>query len=259
LKARKPLSIFLAVQKALFLRELGMRFSVSRSGLFWTFFEPFMQVMVMVLIKVVLFGRSNTLFDFSVFLALNFTAYNMFKNILTKSMGSFKANKGLFVYKQVKPIDTIIARTLVELFLTGVIILFFLLIGLFFHYDMAVQNLPLVTLGFLWLALFGLALGIFMAVGNTFYPSLGRTLNIIMTFIMFGSAVFYTLEMLPRNIQAILLYNPLVHFMEMIHGNYFLTLSDSFVDYDYMTLWTVILLYLGLFLYHHLEERIISL
>ncbi len=149
--ARKPLQIFLAVQKALFLRELGMRFSVSKTGLFWTFFEPFMQIVIFVLIKLILFGHTTETFDFAVFLALNFTAYNMFKNIATKSMGSFTANKALFVYKQVKPINTIVARVLVEIFITSIIILAFFAIGAYFGFDLNVKHLPLVALGFLWL------------------------------------------------------------------------------------------------------------
>ncbi len=76
---------------------------------------------------------------------------------------------------------------------------------------------------------------------------------------MFGSAIFYTIEMLPSQIQTLLLYNPLVHFMEMIHGHYFHVLDDRFVDYSYMTLWTLIVLYSGLWFYRKLEERIISL
>jgi len=236
-----------------------MRFSVSKSGLFWTFFEPFMQVFIMVIIKVVIFGKAGDNFDFAAFLALNFTAYNMFRNILSKSMGSFTANKALFVYKQVKPIDTIIARVMVEVFVTGTIIVIFVLIGMYFGFDLNVKHLPMVALGFLWLILFAFSFGLFVAVSNTFYPSIGKTINIFMIFLMFGSAVFYAVEMLPPQIQTLLLYNPLTHFMEMIHGFYFYTLDDSFVDYAYMILWTLSPLYIGLVFYRKLEERIISL
>jgi len=257
--ARKPINIFLAVQKALFLRELGMRFTISKMGLFWTFFEPFMQIMVFIIMKLVLFGGSSENFDFAVFLALNFTAYNLFKNILTKSMGAFIANKALFIYKQVKPIDTIIARVFVEVFITGIIILIFIIIGVYFNFDLNIKNLPMVMLGMLWISFFGFSFGVFLAVGNTFYPSISKIINIFSTFLMFGSAIFYTIEMLPSQIQNYLLYNPLVHFIEMIHGFYFFTLNDRFVDYLYMLFWTITPLYLGLFLYKNLEERIISL
>jgi len=58
--------------------------------------------------------------------------------------------------------------------------------------------------------------------------------------------------------KEILLYNPLVHFMEMIHGNYIYELDDRFVDYKYMLLWTIIPLFMGMSLYMKLEKRIIS-
>jgi len=259
LNQRSSLLIFFAVQKALFLREFSMRFSVSKSGLFWTFFEPFFQVFVMVIIKVLLFGTSGENFDFAAFLALNFTAYNLFKNILTKSMGAFKANKALFVYKQVKPWDTILARILVEMFITGIIIICFVIIGIYFNFDLNVENLPMVALGFFALIFLAFSWGLLLAVSNTFYPSIGKTVTILMTFLMFGSAVFYTIEQLPFELQHMLLFNPLTHFMEMIHGYYFNVLNDEFVDYNYMLLWTVIPLYIGLWFYRKLEDRIVSL
>ncbi len=256
---RNYIQIFLAVQKALFLRELNMRFSVSRMGLFWTFFQPFFQVVLFVLIKVFLFGRTSENFDFAVFLALNFTAFNMFRNIVGKSMGAFTANRGLFVYKQVKPIDTIIARSMVEVFITGIIILIFIMIGLYFEFDMDIKNLGMVSLGYLWLIVFTFSLALFLAVANTFISSISNIIGFVMYALMFGSALFYTIDMLSPELQTLLLYNPLTHFMEMIHGSYFYTLDDSYVDYSYMAFWTVTLLFIGLWLYMKLEKRIISL
>ncbi len=187
---RKSLTIFLAVEKALFLRELSMRFSVGKSGLFWTFFEPFMQVFTMVVVKILLFGRVSNSFDFAVFLALNFTAFNLFKNIVNRSLGSFNANKGLFIYKQVKPIDTIFARALVEVYITSIIILIFVSIGLYFGYDLDVKNLPLVFLGFVIILFFAISVGIVVAIGNYFYQSIGKVFGIVMMILMFASVYF---------------------------------------------------------------------
>jgi len=256
--ARKPLQIFLAVQKALFLRELGMRLSVSKVGLFWTFFEPFFQILVFVLIKVMLFGRVGDEFDFAVFLALNFTAFNMFKNIVIKATAAFGANKALFIYKQVKPIDTIFARTLIEVFVTAIIIVIFLCIGFYFEFEMHVKDLTMVVFGFTWLIVFSLSIGVLMGVLNLFTQSVGKFVGFSMRILMYTSAVFYTIEMLPIEFQNFLLYNPLVHFMELIHGSYFFALDDGFVSYSYILLWTIIPLYIGLWLYLKFEERIIS-
>jgi capsular polysaccharide transport system permease protein len=64
---------------------------------------------------------------------------------------------------------------------------------------------------------------------------------------------------IPQTLQEILYYNPLVHFMEMLHANYFYSLTDDFVNYQYMLIWTVIPLFMGLWLYQKLEKRIVSL
>ncbi|NOZ91574.1 MAG: ABC transporter permease [Epsilonproteobacteria bacterium] len=255
---RVSFRVFLSVLHALFLRELSMRFSSGRMGMFWTFFEPFFQILVFVIIKIVIFGSRENNFDFAVFLAINFTAFNLFKNIVIKSIASFKANKALFLYKQVKPIDTIIARSMVEVFISSIIILIFFSIGFFFNYDIAVKDLTMVTFGFIYLIFFAFSFGLFLAVVNVFIDSVSKLINFFMTALMFSSAVFYTMDILPSNLRDVLFFNPVAHFMEIIHGFYFHSLDDSFVSYDYITVWTLSLLYFGLWLYSKLEKRIIS-
>ncbi len=257
--ARKPLQIFFSVEKALFLREINTRISVGKVGLFWTFFEPFFQISIFILIRVAIAGEGNASnFDYAVFMGAGFIAFNMFRNILSGSTGAFLANKGLFNYKQVKPIDTITARVLLEMFLTGIIVLMFVSIGFFFQYDIAPQNLLMVVFGYLWLLLFSFSVGLVVAVGNTFFLSIGKFISILSFGLLIFSAVFFPIISLPPEAQDILLYNPLVHFMEMIHGYYIYELDDRFVDYRYMTLWTITPLFIGMWLYSKLEKRIIS-
>ena len=256
---RKSLQIFLAVTKALFLRELNTKMSVGKLGLFWTFFEPFAQISMFILIRVILVGGSEgSNFDYAVFMAVGFIAFNMFKNILSRSTGAFLANKALFTYKQVKPIDTIVARVLIEVFITSIIVLVFVFIGFFFQYNITPENLLMVVFGYLWFILFSFSVGLVVAVGNTFFLSIGKFIGIFSFGLMIFSAVFFPLISIPPEAQKVLLYNPLVHFMEMIHGYYLYELDDRFVDYQYMALWTITPLFMGTWLYIRLEKRIIS-
>jgi capsular polysaccharide transport system permease protein len=265
LKKRSSLKIFLSVIRALFLRELEMRFSSGKSGLFWTFFEPFLQIFIFVSIRVAIANAKGTSanatnFDYAVFMASGFVAFNMFKHILNKSAGAFTANKGLFVYKQVKPIDTLISRLLVELFLTTIIISIFIAIGLLFGYENTIpKNILMVIASYLWLLCFSFGVGLVVAVGNTFFMSIGKFINVISFALLIFSAIFYPLISLPPAAQELLLYNPLVHFMEMIHGYWIDELDTSLVDYEYMLIWTIVPIFMGMWLYNKLEKRIISL
>lgn len=255
---REPLTIFIAVHKALFLRELAMKLTTHRLSFFWAFFEPFFQVFILVIIKFVVFGRGSDNFDFAVFLVSAFIGFNMFKHILSDSMGAFQANKPLFVYRQVKPIDTILARVSIEVFFTTVVMFIFIAIGFYFHFDMNIENIPLLIFAYIWLLVFSISLGILFAVVTFFSPSLKKIIGFIMMPLMFVSAIFYTVESLPSDVRVYFLYNPLIHFMEMIHGNYFYVLDTNYVDYNYMLLWTIIPLFMGLWLYTKLERKIIT-
>ncbi len=257
---RNPLKIFFYVERALFLREIEMKITVGKSGLFWAFFGPFFQVFLFVALHALIMNSDTGYnYDFTVFMASGFIAFNMFRSILNTSTGAFMANKGLFNYKQVKPFDTIIARVLIEMFMTSVIVIIFLLIGYFAQYDNVLpKNTLMVCLGYFWLVLFSFGIGLLVAVGNIFFISIGKLVGIFSFVLLFTSAVFFSLISIPVEIQKLLLYNPLVHFMEMIHGYYVYGLDDRFVDYRYMLLWTIVPLFIALWFYRKLEKRIIS-
>lgn len=265
MEKRSSLKIFLSVIRALFLRELEMRFSTGKSGLFWTFFEPFLQIFIFVSIRVAIANAKGTSanatnFDYAVFMASGFIAFNMFKHILSSSAGAFIANKGLFVYKQVKPIDTLISRLLVEFFLTTIILTIFITIGLLLDYENTIpKNILMVVVSYAWLLFFSFGVGLVVGVGNTFFMSVGKFINVISFALLIFSAVFYPLSSIPPAAQELLLYNPLVHFMEMVHGYWIDELDTSLVSYGYITAWTVIPIFIGMWLYNKLEKRIISL
>ncbi len=262
MRLRSPLKIFIAVERALFLREMDMKISIGRSGLFWTFVEPFMQVFVFVALHAAISNASGSVsssYEPTIFLASGFLSFNLFRGILSSSIGTFAANKGLFIYKQVKPIDTLFARVLVNLFLSAIVAILFLAIGFLLHYANLLPKNPLmVFLGLAWFILFSVGVGLLAAVGNTFFVSIGKLIGIASFLLLMLSGVFFPVVSIPPVAQELLLYNPLLHFMEMIHGYYLYGLDTRYVDYTYMLYWTIVPLFLGLWLYEKLEKRIIS-
>ncbi|HIO95920.1 MAG TPA: hypothetical protein EYG67_03785 [Campylobacterales bacterium] len=242
---------------ALFLREMNVRFSAGKMGYFWIIFEPLLQITIFVSVKVMLFG-ANSQFDFPVFITLGFIAFNLFRHTVDRSMTAFSANKGLYAYKQVKPIDALVSRVLAEILVSTIIVSIFIVVGFYFGFDMNAENLGLVILSFWWLIIFTFGIGLLVAVVGIFFDSFKKITKLILSPMMFISAIFYSMQDLPQSARELLWYNPLAHFIELIHANYFYTLDDGFVDYNYMVLWTMIPLFIALWLYRKLEKGIIS-
>ncbi len=254
----KVKSNFFNVVYALFLREIQTRFGSRKMGYFWAIVEPSVQIAVFLLVKIFLFTSSMPGIDYSVFLATGFITYNLFKNIIMNAMNAFESNQALFVYVQVRPIHTILARVLVEFLIFIFISLFFLSIGWYFHSNIIPDNLLNVIIAVLWFMLFGTALGILFAVIGTFYETFKKIINLIFTPMLFLSALFYTVDQLPPAVREYILYNPIVHFVELVHGSYIDVLHTDYVDYEYMFFWTIIPLFLGLYFYLKSERKIQS-
>ncbi|WOE69437.1 ABC transporter permease [Hydrogenimonas thermophila] len=254
---RKPFTIFNHVVKALVIREIQARFSSQKLGYLWAIIDPMVMIVAFSLVKMLFSHSSNSGYDYPVFLAVNFLAFDLFRNISLRSMDAFSANKGLFVYKQVKPFDTLVSKTIVESLIIGIVTIIFILIGLYFDFNMDVKDINMVIFGFLWIIAFAFGLGLFFAVIGTFYENFKKLVRIAYMPLLFVSALFYTVESLPPVARDVVLFNPLVHFIELIHGSYFHVLDTKYVDFTYMIFWTLLPFFLGLWIYVKSERKIV--
>lgn len=258
IKKRSSFSIFKSVVMALFLREVQTRFGTKKLGYVWAIVDPFTQIVAFSLIKVAIADASMPGIDYPVFLASGFLAYNFFKAVMNGSMQAFNANRALFSYKQVKPFDTILSRFFVEFLIFAVAVIIFVGVGLYIGLDIAVKDLNMVLFAVLWLGVFAFAIGLLFAVIGSFYETFAKIIGFLSLPLFFLSGLLYTVESLPQFAREMIVYNPVVHFIEMIHGNYFLVLNTQYVDYEYMMYWTFTPLFLGLYFYQKSEKKILS-
>jgi len=256
---RSSFTIFISVISALFLREVQVRFGTQRLGYLWAVVDPFVQIIIFSTIKTLASSSSMPGIDYPVFLASGFLTYNFFKDIMMGSMNAFNANKALFNYKQVKPFDTLVSRFFLQFLILSVAILIFIGFGLYFHLDIVPKDVNMLLLAIAWLGVFGFSMGLLFAVIATFYETFAKVMGYVSMPLFFGSGLLYTVDSLPQFAQKIILYNPVIHFIELIHGSYFHVLDTRYVDYTYMLYWTIIPLFIGLYFYIRSEKKILSL
>lgn len=258
MKKRSSFSIFRSSVFALFLREMYDSVGIKKIGYFWLFFDILFAVIVFTGLRGYLRGLHIPGLDTIVFIATSVMAFYFFKTTVKMLMNSFSDNQSLFDYRQVRPIDVLFSKFLFN-FYTRVLATFIMLfIGVYFEFDLSIKDFNMVMLSIVWLALFSLSLGLLFAVLASFFEVVRKLVGYMMLPLLFTSAVFYTVESLPPYLRGLIVYNPVVHFMEMLHGSYFHVLDTRYVDYVYMTYWTVIPLFLGLFFYTRSEKGIIS-
>lgn len=141
--------------------------------------EPVLHACFMLLLYTVLRTRSVAGADVAVWLVLGLTGYFTVQNVFQRSMGAVSANKALFAYRQVRPIDTVIVRAALETVM-GLIILVSILIVLALFGRQIAPEYPMESiLSFIGLILSGLGMGLIISVFSDLVPEFASLMNFI--------------------------------------------------------------------------------
>jgi len=218
--ARGAWEVQRAVVFALLLREMKARVGGQWVGAVWTLFEPLAHVAVMV----TLFGfiRSTVMSDieYPVFLVTGLLPFFLFQHLAMRLMDSIEANRGLFSYRQVKPLDTLLSRALVETLMNLAVYIFSLgILGWLDFHVLPRQPLQMIGVNLL-LFLFGTAFGVFAAVMTHQRPRLRSFVRMLFMPLYIGTGVIFKVDVLPREYIEWLLWNPLLHLIELSRASF---------------------------------------
>lgn len=258
-RKRTPWEIQRAVWFALLQRELKARFGGRWVGWFWVLFEPLAHIGYLL----VLFGSIRHHFmpgvSFELFLLIGLVGFFMFRDASLRVMGSVDGNRALFGYRQVKPIDPIIARVALDTLLHTAVLAVFLLVFEWAGID-AMPARPLEVLAcFVLLLAFGLGLGLLFVVLTDDVPQVRIVIRLAYLPLYLISGVIFPLQALPPGVLDWLTWNPLLHLIERLRGFYF----DQYVVLPEASLgfaaeWALVTLAVGMGLYRLRRHRLLA-
>ena len=250
--------IQLNVIRALYYRELLTRITRIKFGLLGIFIEPLGGVIVwLVLIGYRRGFRPVFSLDLVIFLVIGNLTYQLFSQIARRSVNAVQANEALFYYRNVKPVDTIISRSIVEINSYGIVYLATILGYYFIFNKWRLDNLPLVFVSFLCAALVATGLGLVFMIAGHRYILVKQIVSIVFRPLYFVSGAFFPLATLPQWLKPFLSWNPLLQAIEIgrkgFSDDYLL---DPLISLSYLLQITFIILTIGLFVYIK-NERIL--
>ncbi|AUU92845.1 ABC transporter permease [Phytobacter diazotrophicus] len=255
---RSGLEVQQATVKALFLREIKTRFGKYRLGYFWAVLEPAAHLLVLMVIFGFIMHRTMPDISFPVFLLNGIIPYFIFTNITNRSIGAIEANLGLFNYRPVKPIDTIIARASLETLIYAAVYLILMAIVWVLGEEYSVTNILILVFSWFLLIIFSCGLGlVFMVLGKTF-PELAKFLPIVLKPLYFISCIMFPIHSVPKEYWHYLLWNPIVHAIELSRESVVAGYLTDGVSLGYLALSAIIMLFIGLALYRTREEAMLT-
>ena len=259
LKPRSSFQIQKSVIFALVLREARARFGERRMGAVWTLIEPICHLLIFTVLFSLIRGRTVAGVEYPVFILVGMAPFLLYRNTALRLMDSLRENRSLFAYKQIKPLDTYVARVLVETCISATVYAILVFGFAWYGFDMAVSN-PLQWVATLSLGLlFAFGLGIFLALITHALPSAKVVIRMAFFPLYFISGVLMPASYLPQAMMPLLLLNPFLHLVELIRAEvlpHYIPVDG--VSEEYVITFTVILLFVALGSYRARRLHLIS-
>jgi len=242
-------------------RDFTARYLGTNLGFFWAVAQPLAMILIYTLVlsavmKPALPGRGGP-FAYSIYLCAGITLWQLFSELLTRSIGVFVHNATLLKKAALPKLAFPIVVTLSGLTNFAVIFALFLaftaVIGAFPGASLAAM-VPVILL----LACFALGLGVLLGTINVFYRDVEQSVAMLLQFWFWLTPIVYPGRALPGFAADLLAVNPLwpiVHFAQTIF------VEDRVPPWSmlaYPTLAAAVLLALGWLAFRRLAGEIVD-
>jgi lipopolysaccharide transport system permease protein len=239
--------------KQLVKRDFTAKYKDSFLGVIWSFLNPLLVMLVFTAVFSVLFAR--TIENYPVYLLAGRIVYDLYNNGSRGAMNSIKGNaailKKVYIPKYMFSVSTITYEFIN--FLISFVILFGVMLatGAQFHLTTVFAIIPVALLVCL---VFGV--GLVLAVFNTYFTDVGYLYNVFTILLMYASALFYPIEIVPAAIQKIFTLNPvycaITCFRECVVYGVFPNVSTL----AYLATFSISSLFIGILIYNIYEKKL---
>ena len=256
---RSSLAVTLGVWKALFLREAVDRVSRTRAAWLWVLLEPVVHIVfLMLLFAVFRVGVLGGL-HVTVWIMVGLLGFFMFRHPAAAAASVLYNNQVLFAYRQVKPVDAVLVRAVLEGFIVTVIAACVLSATALYGLVSFPADPMLVIGGFFGLWLYGLGYMLMSSVAVIVVPEIGKALMLALLPLYLVSGVMFPLTVIPPQYRDLMLINPILHGVEITRAGFashYEVLGDLSLAYLYGC--ALLAIFLGLALHRYFARRLAS-
>lgn len=215
-KLQNGWSVQLRVIHALMIRELTTRFGRENIGFLWIMVEPLLFAGLVGLIWSVTKGPTEHGIGIIAFVATGYIPITLFRHGVSRSVAAFTANSSLLYHRQVKIVDFILVRFVIEV-IGGMMAYLFMGVVLVLVNEMPVPaDVGLLIAGWFVYAFFCFSLCLIIAPLSELSEVIEKFIPVT-TYVMIPfSGLFYMLSWMTPQVREYLMLSPFVNGMEMM-------------------------------------------
>ncbi len=240
--------------RELVLKGIKLKYRRSYLGILWSLLEPILMTAVLTIVFGTLFGNNDKLFP--LYILCGRLLYSFFSSATNMSLRAIRANasmiKKVYVPKYLYVLSSNIFSYIIFLISLVVLLGLSLILKVYPTWYFLLIWIPLVLL-----FLFSFGVGMILATIGVFFRDMEYLWGVILTVIMYASAIFYyPTKILASNYGWLLKYNPLFHIIDMFRDCVMGNPMDSF-SVIYTTIITLISVIVGCVFFVKKQDKFI--
>ncbi|MFW6031112.1 MAG: ABC transporter permease [Myxococcota bacterium] len=246
----------LRVINAMALRETRTRFGQHRLGYVWALVEPLTFIAMFAGMYAIVGRTPPGGMGIIPFLTTGILTYQFFAKTADQGAAAIDANRALLYYPQVQTLDLILARTALEAATYGVA--FALIMGSHALWvgQLTIDSALTVLWAFLLASMLGMSLGLLLCGLGVVSKTVDRIRGPLMRPLFWTSGLFYTANGLPSGARDILLYNPVLHCVEVARAGWFPSYEAHHANPTYVLVWILGFAFFGLTLERTVRRKV---
>lgn len=187
-------------------RDFKKRYNRTVLGIMWSVLSPLLMLSVMATIFVHFFGRNTP--HYIVYLFSGLVIFNYYTESTNEGMDALMSNAGIFSKINVPKYLFLFSKNVSSLINFGIILLIYLTFvwfdGITFTLKFLCLIYPIICLIFI-----NLGIGLVLSALFIFFRDIQYLYRLFTQVVMYGSAIFYSIDILPQHLQTLFYCNPI--------------------------------------------------
>jgi len=242
----KLFALQIKVIGALLMREIHTRYGRENIGHLWVIGEPMLFCTGVAIMWTAIRPAHEHGVPVTAFVITGYVPLTMWRHCVSRSVKAFEANGSLLFHRQVTPLDIILSRCLLEVvgaLIAGVVVS---AAAMLLGYMEPAADMGLLYLGLAYYAVFCVACALILAPASEMSPVLEKFVGAFTYLMIPFSGAFVMVDWVPRSFQAVLMWSPSVHAVEIIRKGQFGNAVHAHYDLVYLTYTCAAMMLVGL-------------
>ena len=242
-------------------RDFKMIYKQTVFGFLWIILQPVLMMAVYIVIFSSIARIPTDGIPPAAFYLTSIIVWNFFANCLNQTVNTFRQNSNLFgkVYfpRLIIPMSKIVSA-LVN-FVIQIILLVPLLIYFTYKGSIHVNSYMLMVPGLILITgCMGMGIGLIISSLSVTFRDLMFIVGFGLQLLMFASAVFYPVSIIPADYRDILMWNPMVYILEATRYSFLGAGEHSMAGIIYATAVACITIFAGVLIFNSVERSFID-